>query len=58
MLVDRFGAERLMWGTNYPNTYDRSYREMVELSHRALSFLPAREKQLIMGDNAVRAWSL
>ena len=55
-LLERFGAERLLWGSNYPNTYDRSYKEMVDLAREAFSFLDARERDWLFGGTAARLW--
>ena len=42
LLVDRFGAERLVWGSDYPQTHDRSYAELVSLGKEACAGLPTR----------------
>jgi len=53
-LVDVFGAERLLWGTNFPATYDRSYPDQVHLARESLDFLPEADRRLIFGENALR----
>ena len=55
-LVDRFGARRLMWGSNFPATYDRSLKEQVELAREQLTFLPAEEQRWIFGETALSLW--
>jgi L-fuconolactonase len=57
MLVDAFGAERLVWGSDYPQTHDRSYAELVELGRDACAQLTDADRDLIMGANALRLWS-
>ena len=56
LLVDRFGARRLMWGSNFSATHDRSYRELVEMGRQSVSFLSDEEQRLILGENALRLW--
>lgn len=56
MLVDAFGASRLVWGSDYSQTHDRSYAELVELGRTACAGLPAAERDSVMGVNALRLW--
>jgi predicted TIM-barrel fold metal-dependent hydrolase len=56
-LVDRFGVGRLLWGSNYTASHDRSYPEMVTLAKRTFSFLDQQEVDLIMGENARTIWT-
>ncbi len=55
-IVERFGPERLAWGSNFPNTYDRGLEEQLDLAREALSFLTTREQALVFGENALRLW--
>jgi predicted TIM-barrel fold metal-dependent hydrolase len=55
-LAGRYGAERLLWGSNYPVSQEGSYADMVELGKRALPFLTDAERDLMMGDNAARVY--
>jgi predicted TIM-barrel fold metal-dependent hydrolase len=55
-LFERFGANRVMWGSNYPNTYDRPYPGMVEFAREALRFLEPTEQEWIFGRTALRLW--
>lgn len=55
-LVDGFGAGRLMWGTNFPNTYDRPYPALVEYAHECLGFLSEGEQRQVFGENAQGLW--
>jgi L-fuconolactonase len=52
-VYERFGPARLIWGSNFPPSADRaSYAESVQF-FRDLPFIPAREKEQIMGGNLV-----
>ena len=55
-LVATFGADRLLWGSDYSQTHDRSYAELVELGQSACAGLPAADAARVMGENAVRLW--
>jgi predicted TIM-barrel fold metal-dependent hydrolase len=43
-LVARFGAERVMWGSDFCQTHDRPYPELVALAERAFSGLSADDR--------------
>jgi len=51
-LRDRYGAGRLVWGSDMPNV-ERfcTYRQCVDYLRRHCDFLSAREKDQILGDN-------
>jgi L-fuconolactonase len=59
-LVDRlaavFGADRLLWGSDFPQTHDRSYAELVELGRNACSRLSPADQRRFLGENARRLW--
>lgn len=57
-LIDTFGAHRLMWGTNFPASNDRSYRGFVEFAQEELSFLSADEQRWMFGDTALSLWPM
>jgi len=57
-LVDRFGARRLMWGSNFPATYDRSLKDQVDLAKEDLSFLSAEDQRWIFGETALTLWPM
>jgi len=44
-LVGHFGAERVMWGSDFSQTHDRSYVELVELAERSFSRLSSSERE-------------
>jgi L-fuconolactonase len=45
MLAARFGAERIMWGSDFCQTHDRSYTELVDLARRAFAGLSVAEQE-------------
>ncbi len=55
-LVDCFGARRLIWGSNFPATYDRTLKQQVELAREQLSILPAEDQRWIFGETALSLW--
>jgi L-fuconolactonase len=55
-LVATFGAERLVWGSDYPQTHDRTYAELVELGRSACAGLAPADRAGVLGDNALRLW--
>ncbi len=57
-LIDRFGARRLMWGSNFPATYDRSLRDQFDLARQELSFLPQEDQRWIFGETALMLWPM
>lgn len=57
-LVDAFGPQRLMWGTNFPASNDRTYRGFVEFAQEQLSFLSVDERRWIFSDTALSLWPM
>jgi L-fuconolactonase len=55
-LVDCFGARQIMWGSNFPATYDRTLDQQVELARAQLAFLPAEDQRWIFGETALSLW--
>jgi L-fuconolactonase len=56
-LYDRFGASRLIWGSDFPHVLLKSgYRRSLLLLQRAYPFLSSQEMAQIMGENAVRLY--
>jgi predicted TIM-barrel fold metal-dependent hydrolase len=59
-LVERlgatFGAERLVWGSDYPQTHDRTYAELVALGRDSCAGLPPADQAGVLGENALRLW--
>jgi predicted TIM-barrel fold metal-dependent hydrolase len=57
-LIDTFGAHRLMWGSNFPASNDRSYGGFVEFANEQLSVLLPDEKRWLFGETALRLWPM
>ncbi|TAM77616.1 hypothetical protein EPN44_02755 [bacterium] len=58
-LYERFGPDRLIWGSNYPPSRSAcTYKESVEFVSGALSFLHAADRQKILGTTLLRALGL
>ena len=55
-LVDRFGPERIMWGSDYCQTHDRPYEALVQLARRAFESLPAAHAEACLASTARRLW--
>ena len=55
-LTDKFGARRLMWGTNFPASDDRTYQGFVGYAREQLSFLSSDEQRWIFGETALTLW--
>jgi predicted TIM-barrel fold metal-dependent hydrolase len=58
LLLDRFGAKRIMWGSNYPATHDRSLKEQLEMAREELSFLPSEDQRWLFGETALTLWPM
>ena len=55
-LVATFGAHRLVWGSDYPQTHDRTYAELVALGRDACAGLDPADQARVLGENALRLW--
>ena len=55
-LKDHFGADRLMWGSDYSQTHDRSYAELVNLAQRAAAQLTEPERALFLARTTLAMW--
>lgn len=55
-LVERAGAGRLVWGSDYAQTHDRSYAELAALGRQALSALSQPERDEVGHTNAADLW--
>ena len=55
-LAARFGAERLMWGSDYSQTHDHPYPELAEYARRAASRLDPGAREAFLGGTAMRLW--
>ncbi|HEY2303138.1 MAG TPA: amidohydrolase family protein [Acidimicrobiales bacterium] len=55
-LCEVFGAERLMWGSDYPQHHSEPYPEIVALAHHACSRLSPTEQARFLSGTAVELW--
>jgi predicted TIM-barrel fold metal-dependent hydrolase len=55
-LAARFGAEHLMWGSDYSQTHDRPYAELAEWGRRATARLSDEDREQMLGRTALRLW--
>ena len=53
-LANRFGAARLMWGSDYPQVHNRPYSDLVALAHSVASELTKPEQDDFMGGASLR----
>jgi predicted TIM-barrel fold metal-dependent hydrolase len=53
-VVEHFGAERVMWGSDFPQTHDRPYAGLVALGRFAFSELSAEQQAWSLGRAAER----
>jgi len=51
-----FGAERLMWGSDYPQHFEETYGQHVALARWASSRLPAADQERFLGGTALELW--
>lgn len=52
-LIDVFGSQRLMWGSNYPMNHEHPVPGLVDMARRELSFLDAGDFDHMMGGTAL-----
>ena len=55
-LVDRFGAQRVMWGSDFSQTHDRPYAELVRSGCNAFAELSAEDRAWCLGRAAGALW--
>ncbi len=57
--VEIFGAERCVWGSNFPiEKLWTTYAEVVEAARFAVSVFPEEQRRMILHDNAVKLYRL
>ena len=57
MIYDHFGAERMIWGTGYPRPrWELPMDLELQLVEREIPFYSERDKDLILGLNALKIW--
>lgn len=55
--VDVLSADKLLWGSDLPGMLSRlTYRQIVDIVKVHCRFLNSREKELILGENALRVF--
>ncbi|MBI2940072.1 MAG: amidohydrolase [Chloroflexi bacterium] len=53
--VETFGADRVMWGTDYPPALNSgTYRQLLDYVRRHCAFLTADQRQMVLGGAAER----
>jgi len=55
-LADHFGSERLLWGSDYPASHDRGYRDWVDMARASTSGLSPTEADRFLGGTALEFW--
>jgi L-fuconolactonase len=57
-LVAKFGAKRILWGSNYPAHWDKygKIKERLALMQQDLAFLPQEDRRWIFGETALSLW--
>ncbi|MEM9660103.1 MAG: amidohydrolase family protein [Planctomycetota bacterium] len=55
-LVARFGAERVMWGSDFSHTHDRPYAELIDLAKLAFRGLSEQEQERCFVANLRVMW--
>ena len=55
-LVEGFGSKRMMWGSNFPATYDQSLKEQLTMARAELSFLSDEDQRWVFGETALTLW--
>jgi predicted TIM-barrel fold metal-dependent hydrolase len=56
LLSSRFGSDKIMWGSNWPETKQMDYLAMVELGRHASRRLGETEREAFMAGNSARLW--
>ncbi|MBI5929724.1 MAG: amidohydrolase [Chloroflexi bacterium] len=56
-IYDHFGAERLIWGSDFPHVLLKTgYRRSLLMQERVFPFLTPTDLRLMMGENALRLY--
>ncbi len=56
VLAARVGANRLLWGSDFTHTFDRSYQGLIDLARKATAGLSSAEQQEVLSGTAGRLW--
>ncbi|HKV53869.1 MAG TPA: amidohydrolase family protein [Candidatus Binataceae bacterium] len=57
-LLEAFGARRMMWGSNFPNTNDRSLKDQLALAREALAFASEEDRRWLFSETALSLWPM
>ena len=57
-LLQAFGSHRIMWGSNFPNTYDRSLKDQLANRLDELSFVPEADRRWLFSETALSLWPI
>jgi predicted TIM-barrel fold metal-dependent hydrolase len=55
-LVDVFGAGRVCWGSDHPQTFELDYQQMVQLALRATAELDPDSRAAVLNTTALALW--
>jgi predicted TIM-barrel fold metal-dependent hydrolase len=57
-VIDKFGIDRVMWGSNYPAHPARfgPYTDRLQIMHDDLDYLSAPDREAFFSGNAARIW--
>lgn len=55
-LAATFGAARIAWGSDFPQTHDRAYADMVRLARTACAGLGEADRARFLGGTALALW--
>lgn len=55
-LVSHYGAERLMWGSDFSQTHSGTYAELVGFARAAFGELSTKDQTLCLGGTAAGLW--
>ena len=56
ILANRFGATRLMWGSDYPQVQNRPYSDLATLARSAAKALPPAEQSFFLASTFQSLW--
>ncbi len=57
-VYDRFGADRLIWGSNFPPVLERcSYQQSIDFIRKECGFITTEDVEMILGGTATRLLS-
>ena len=57
-LVERFGPRRVMWGSDFSQTHDRPYAELVRFGREAFAALSPEDRAWCLGRAAAEMWGI